>query len=118
MVVEHPVVLRGLTLAWLPSSAAGWPTLVARTDQDFIGALLDELSGERAAPAVADHLLRVGPGQRHLRLQQPVHRTFTLALVEAACDVTGAPRLDPARIESAGLVVRRVARSRTVVRTR
>ena len=118
MVVEHPVVLRGLTLAGLPSGAAGGPTLVARTDQDFIGAILDELGGERAAPAVSDHLLRVTAGQRHLKLQQPVHKAFNVALVEVACEIPGEPRLDPDRIESAGLVIRRVARGAVVERGR
>jgi hypothetical protein len=109
MVVEHPVVLRGLTLAGLAADAG--PTLVARTDQDFIGAILDELGSERAASSVSAHLVRVPAGQAQLKLLQPVHRTFTVALVEVACDVSGQPRLDPDSIDSAGLVVRRVARS-------
>jgi hypothetical protein len=115
MVTEHPVVLRGLTLPGLPG---GGPTLLARTDQDFIAAILGDLAGERAAASVASHLARVGPGQRHLRLLQPVHRTFNVALVETACDIIGQPRLDPERIESAGLVIRRVATGGMVARER
>jgi hypothetical protein len=111
MVVEHPVVLRGLTLAGVASSAGGSPTIVARTDQDFIGALLDDLGGSRAGASVSEHLVRAKPGQPRLKLLQPVHKTFNVALVEVACDVTGQPRLDPDKIDSAGLVIRRVARS-------
>jgi hypothetical protein len=111
MVAAHPVVLRGLTLAGVPGGAAGGPTIVARTDQDFIGAIVDELGGERAASSVAQHLARPGAGQPRLKLMQPVHRTFNVALVEIVCDVPGQPRLDPASIDGAGLVIRRVARS-------
>jgi hypothetical protein len=118
MVVEHPVVLRGLTLAGLASAAAGGPTIVARTDQDFIGAILDELGGARPGPSVSEHLARVTAGQPQLKLMQPVHKTFNVALVEIACDVAGQPRLDPDKIESAGLVIRRVARSGNAGRAR
>lgn len=111
MVVEHPVVLRGLTLSGLASGAAGGPTLVARTDQDFIAAILDELSGERAGQSVSQHLIRGGGAPHQLKLLQPVHKTFNVALLEVACDVAGQPRLDPEKIESAGLVIRRVGRS-------
>ncbi|HEY6169389.1 MAG TPA: hypothetical protein VI454_15210, partial [Verrucomicrobiae bacterium] len=45
-----------------------------------------------------------------LRLYQPVHRVFNVALVEAHCQAFGSPRLDPRKIESTGLVVRRVRR--------
>jgi hypothetical protein len=40
-------------------------------------------------------------------LYQPIHRRFNLLLLDTHCDVFGAPRLDPRRIESAGFVVRR-----------
>jgi hypothetical protein len=114
MVVEHPVVVRGRNLgarATAPGSRPpGSPTIVARTDQDFIAAMLDELSGDRAAQAVSDHLVKAH-WQSPLKLLQPVHQTFHVALLEVACDITGQPRLDPEKIDSAGLVVRRVVTS-------
>ena len=118
MVVEHPIVLRGLTLAGVASSAGGGPTIVARTDQDFIGALLDDLGGARAGASVSEHLVRPKPGQPRLKLMQPVHKTFNVALVEVACDVVGQPRLDPDKIDGAGLVIRRVMRSNRAATTK
>ncbi len=44
------------------------------------------------------------------RLLQPVQRMLHAASVTLACDTIGTPRLDPLRIESMGLVVRRVSR--------
>src|SRR5262245_28502536 len=43
-----------------------------------------------------------------VRLYRPSHRTFHLVLVAPECVVPGLPRVDPRRIESAGLVVRRL----------
>ena len=43
-----------------------------------------------------------------LKLFQPMQRQFHLALVEAWCDTAGTPRIDPARVDSAGLVLRRM----------
>lgn len=40
-------------------------------------------------------------------LRLPVHRAFYIASCEVSCDAFGLPALDPARILSAGLVVRR-----------
>ena len=42
------------------------------------------------------------------RLFPPVQRVFNLVVVEAFCDQPGQPRLDPAKIDSSGLVLRRV----------
>ena len=70
---------------------------------------LAELNAADPAPVVSAQRLQPAAGQTHLRVFQPVHRTFTVALLEARCDTFGFPRLDPRKIESAGLVVRRVA---------
>jgi hypothetical protein len=40
-------------------------------------------------------------------LFQPIHRTFYVAILEAACETFGHPRLDPRKIDGAGLVIRR-----------
>lgn len=90
----------------------GAPALLKRSDQEFVPALLAEVRSEagraRAGASVAaDRTAGVG-----LRLFQPVHRVFHLAVVEALCDEIGQPRVDPKRIESSGLVVRRVGQAR------
>lgn len=103
----HETELRG---AWAPDAVPG-PLLVQRTEDDFVNALLAELDSADAATALGRRRVQPEPGRLHPRLFQPVHRVFTLALLEARCQTFGLPRLDPRKIESAGLVVRRVAES-------
>lgn len=110
--VAHPVILRGLTFdagSGRPQPSTGSrPVLVERTDEDFLSALLEELRSEPGRRRLASTVRNAGEPAPGLKLFQPVHRTFELVLVEALCDTFGEPRLDPAKIESAGLVVRRL----------
>jgi len=100
---EHDAELSG---AW-PVLGNGAPSIIQRTDEDFIPALLEELAGQNPAAVVPNYRPAVGD-DGFLRLFQPVHRTFNLALLEAHCVQFGTPRLDPQKIDSSGLVVRRV----------
>jgi hypothetical protein len=104
MVVD-PVILRGATFA----SAAGGLTILARAERGFIPAILNGLrtaSGRQVIAATA--IPAPGTGQT-LKLYQPIHQLFHVAMAEICCDTYGTPRLDPAKIDSAGLVVRRLA---------
>lgn len=101
---DCPIYFRGLSV---PGADAG-PTVLARTDQEFIQAVLDEVATADGLTTLGKSVATLEPGESVLKLFQPVHRTFNLVTLEIGCDVTGQPRLDPARIESAGLVVRRV----------
>lgn len=58
--------------------------------------------------AALDSLHRAARGQTVLKLFQPIQRQFHLAVMEARCDTPGLPRIDPAKVESAGLVIRRL----------
>lgn len=109
--VDHPIELRGLGLMGTGKK----PTLLARTDQDFIGTTLDELGrGDQFATLSAS--VMQAASNTALHFFQPVHRTFHLAVFEAVCDLfqepalalLGQPRLNPKVIEGSGLVVRRV----------
>jgi hypothetical protein len=51
-----------------------------------------------------------GSRSGRIKLFQPVHHTFHVVLVEAACETVGLPRVDPRRIDSAGMVIRRIQR--------
>ncbi|WP_345793377.1 hypothetical protein AAG895_18180 [Thauera sp. JM12B12] len=64
-------------------------------------------AGEDRAAAL-DGLHRAARGQTVLKLFQPIQRQFHLAVMEARCDTPGLPRIDPAKVESAGLVIRRL----------
>ncbi|HMV65924.1 MAG TPA: hypothetical protein PKA64_03655 [Myxococcota bacterium] len=43
-----------------------------------------------------------------LKLFQPVHRVLHFVLLDLFCETPGAPRLDPRKVDSAGVVVRRL----------
>ncbi|GAB3668461.1 hypothetical protein [Ramlibacter alkalitolerans] len=101
---HHPVIVgapRGLRRSLQP-----W--LLQRTDDDFIPATLDDLR----SPAGEDRLralrAQASDGSGHLKLFQPIQRQFHLALVEAWCDTPGEPRIAPARVQAAGMVLRRI----------
>jgi hypothetical protein len=113
--VGEKFILRGLRVA----GGDARPTIVERTDQEFIPAILEDLQagGEALTRIGATAVSPRSAGSPALKLFQPVQRTFNVALLDAACDRFGSPRLDPERIESAGLVVRRLAVDRNGVAT-
>ncbi len=107
---DHDVALAG---AWSVTADSS-PALIERTDEDFIAALLEDLQSADFARLTADHRPAQTGDDGLLRLYQPVHRVFNLALLEAHCTGFGSPRLDPRKIAGSGLVVRRL---RTITTT-
>ncbi len=105
--VEHDVLVRGLGAR----NDSAPPLILQRTDENVIGVLIETLETEDAYAAVSGSKAKTKSKDGWLRLYQPVHRTFHVALVEVVCNQPGRPRLDPAKIDSAGLVIRRVARA-------
>lgn len=94
---------------------AGAPYLLQRDDDDFVSAMLAELgSSEGHARLAATRATVRDTEKQALKLYQPVQRRFHVALVEAWCDTAGNPRIDPARVDAAGLVLRRLRRNGTV----
>lgn len=109
--VRHKTIIRGVSATGIRRA----PTILQRTAQDFVGELLEELAGANGVRAATDarqkKLAQDKDKDGVLRLYQPVHRTFHLALLEVACEFQGQyPRLDPEKIDSCGLVVRRLVR--------
>jgi hypothetical protein len=96
--------LRGLSL----TNRQEGPVILKRTDQDFIAAMLDTLASENGLEKLAETRMHEPDNGDALRLYQPVHRTFHLAILELCCGDYGLPRVDPRKISSAGLVVRRL----------
>lgn len=83
------------------------PVLLERTDRRFMQNVLAELGDATQHGKI--RASEVASGDDGVRLYQPVHRVSHLAVVSAFCsNAPGRPRLDPLRIESAGLVVRKV----------
>jgi hypothetical protein len=101
-------LLRGLNLA----GQGEGPTLLERNEQTLIPVLLDELARPNGFEVIEKSVAASQEGGfkdvATLKLFQPVHRTFYLALLEALCDEFGDPRLAATQIESAGLVTRRL----------
>ncbi|MFN8468437.1 MAG: hypothetical protein U0X20_22960 [Caldilineaceae bacterium] len=108
-VAHHSILLRGLQ----PLGNSGGPVLLKRTDQELIPVLLDQLEHDADLASVRTTVASRPQGAGTLRLYQPVQRTFYIALFEAVCDLPGYPRVDPAAIASAGMVVRRTGRGGT-----
>lgn len=81
--------------------------LLERRDVDFVSNIFAELvtAEGRVALRATEARSRV---EDTLRLYRPVHRVFHVLLLEAYCERPGSPRLDPRRIHSAGLVIRRI----------
>lgn len=102
---HHPVRI-GAPRGLRPGDAA--PALVQRSDDDFVAATVEQLRDAGGRAALAAQYPASRNASRVLKLFQPVQRQFHLALIEAWCDAPGLPRIDPARVDSAGLVVRRI----------
>jgi hypothetical protein len=59
---------------------------------------------------LVEGIRRSAEGAQVLKLFQPIQRQFNLAVMEARCDTPGEPRIDPTRVDSAGMVIRRLVR--------
>ena len=122
---RHPVMLAGLRDSGEGLRKA--PALLERRDQDFVEGLWEDLREGGWRKALVEQAPRRVRPRGHSkalpRLHAPVQRVFNLAVLEAFCDEpgliaqpgnpaqpwrTGLPRLDPLKIESSGMVLRRV----------
>ncbi|MDP1781859.1 hypothetical protein [Hydrogenophaga sp.] len=92
-------------------ASGGAPLLLQRSDGDFIDAVLDEIASTEGRARLLATRAAARNQRQVLKLFQPIQRQHHLAMLEAWCDTPGTPRLDPTRVESAGLVVRRVRRA-------
>lgn len=92
-------------------ASGGAPLLLQRSDGDFIDAVLDEITSAEGRSRLLATRAGARTQRQVLKLFQPIQRQHHLAVLEAWCDTPGTPRLDPSRVESAGLVVRRVRRN-------
>lgn len=84
------------------------PLLLDREGADFVPAMLAELAAPEGRAALLASRAAARDGAQRLKLFQPIQRRFHLALIEAWCRTPGTPRLDPASVDAAGLVVRRL----------
>ncbi|GAC1627005.1 MAG: hypothetical protein NVS9B10_15530 [Nevskia sp.] len=88
-------------------ASGGAPALLQIDGADFIPTLLDALRSAGGRSALRGKLAQTRVGGV-LKLFQPVQRRFHVALIDLWCPQPGTPRLDPKRVDSAGLVLRRL----------
>lgn len=91
-----------------PHSGRSAPWLLQRDDDDFIAAVMAELGSVPGRQKLQASRAAERDGLQQLKLFQPVQRRFHVALIEAWCETAGQPRIDPQRVDAAGLVLRRV----------
>jgi len=104
--VSHGILLTGAAFTGILRV----PAILRRTDREFIPAILNGLMTQEGRGALA--LTKPDRDDSNvLKLYQPVHQIMHVALVQVSCDTTGLPRLDARKIESCGLVIRRISRS-------
>ena len=88
--------------------AATPPALLQRSDEDFVESTIEDLRTAAGRASLRTKLAAARNTAHVLKLFQPLQRQFHLAVIEAWCDTAGTPRIDPARVDSAGLVLRRI----------
>ena len=87
------------------------PLILQREDENFIGGVLAELSSDTTRARLMASRAVARDSSNVLKLFQPIQRRFHVALMEAWCETPGTPRIDPRKVDSAGLVLRRVRRN-------
>ena len=98
-------------LVGAPSDVAGGgtrPLILQRSETDFIPATLEDLRTSAGRSQLGALLAQARDDAGRLKLFQPIQRQFHVALIESWCDTPGNPRIDPARVDEAGMVLRRV----------
>lgn len=104
--VSHSILVRGADLRGTPSNQ---PVLLQMNLDDFPARFFRDLAAPDQPPLSSTRTVTGTPDQPAV-LFQPVQRLLPVALLRLACDSVGEPRLDPARIDSCGVVIRRVPR--------
>ena len=86
----------------------------ASRELGLAGGRVEEMPGDAPAlkseQALVEGIRRAAEGAQVLKLFQPIQRQFNLAVMEARCDTPGEPRIDPKRVDGAGMVIRRLVR--------
>jgi hypothetical protein len=104
--VTHNVLVQGVDMKGV---AQAKPVLLQMHDTDFPAHFLQDLAHPDQSP-VSSTAAVASSAANPATLFQPVQRMVNLAMVELNCDTLSFPPLATTRVESAGLVIRRVYR--------
>ena len=104
---SHEVLVQGVSLTGQAQPA---PALLQMNDDDFPARFMTDLSTKSVTAGSTVTPLVTSPATP-VTLYQPVQRLLNVALLQLACQSVTFPRLDPTRVDSAGLVIRRVPRA-------
>ena len=108
--IVHDVVISGVDLQ---GKTYGGAALLQMNQEDFPRRFLDDLAKMADPGTQLSSLKRLsGSITAPATVYQPVQRILHVAVVQLACDALMQPRLDPLRVESAGIVIRRLQRVR------
>jgi hypothetical protein len=99
--VMHDILVRGVDMTGTEQKP---PVLLQMNDDDFPGRFLKDLASPGQPPISS---AKVVTGST---LFQPVQRILNVALADLECNSLSYPRVDPTRVLSAGLVIRRCIR--------
>lgn len=101
--VKNEILVQGVNMAGAEKNA---PVIVQMHDDDFPARFLQDLASP-SSPQISNATV---PDLTTQSLYQPVQRMLNVAMVDLCCTGLGNPRIDPTRVLSAGLVIRRVVR--------
>lgn len=108
--VSHDIAVQGLTLAGV---AQAKPVLLQMNQEDFPSGFMTTLAASKPAAGSAITALTTSTSTP-VTLYQPVQRIVHVAMLQLSCNSVGSPRLDPTRVESAGVVIRRIVQKQGV----
>jgi hypothetical protein len=104
--VSHDILVYGTDLSGVTAPKA--PVIMQMKTEDFPARFLQDLLTPQNPPISS----ATAVGTDKPTLFQPVQRMLTVALIDLSCNTPGFPRVDPRRVQTAGMVVRRVVRRR------
>jgi hypothetical protein len=106
--VKHNILVRGVNL---DGSTQKTPVILQMHDDDFPARFLVDLaSAGKDRISSVESVDRIPQPQKPPLLFQPVQRMMHVAMVELNCETAGLPRVDPTRVQSTGIVIRRLNR--------
>ncbi len=94
-------------------ATSGAPLILQRSDEDFLDAVLEQFRSESGRKELRQDRVSDTNDSGVRKLFQPIQRRFYVAMVEAVCEQPGIPRLDPAKVDAAGMVLRRLGKETT-----